>query len=119
MAPRAALRCDVRCEAPRARGALLVSTMWSSVPRRLAATWPAAAPPMRVAIVGAGPSGFYAAARVLHQFDKARGTGDDGVEVHMYERLPTPFGLVRYGVAPDHPDVRVRALPDAECRAQI
>ncbi|WFD36594.1 adrenodoxin-NADP(+) reductase [Malassezia cuniculi] len=50
--------------------------------------------------------GFYTAARVLHAFDPAHGTGENGVEVHMYEQLPAPFGLVRYGVAPDHPDVR-------------
>lgn len=65
---------------------------------------------MRLAVVGTGPSGFYAASRILHQFDKAHGTGDNGVEVHMYERLPTPFGLVRYGVAPDHPEVRVGTI---------
>jgi len=51
--------------------------------------------PLRVAIVGAGPSGFYAAAELL-----ANGTGR--VEVSMFERLPVPFGLVRHGVAPDH-----------------
>lgn len=51
--------------------------------------------PLRVAIVGAGPSGFYAAAELL-----ADGVG--GVEVSMFERLPVPFGLVRHGVAPDH-----------------
>lgn len=61
---------------------------------------------MRVAIVGSGPSGFYAAMRILQSFDAKHGTGEDGACVHMYERLPTPFGLVRYGVAPDHPEVR-------------
>ncbi|AYF75321.1 4Fe-4S dicluster domain-containing protein [Nocardia yunnanensis] len=51
--------------------------------------------PLRVAIVGAGPSGFYAAEQLL---------ADSGVpvEVSMFDRLPTPFGLVRAGVAPDH-----------------
>ncbi len=50
----------------------------------------------RVAIVGAGPSGFYAADQLL----KA------GFEVDLYDALPTPFGLVRAGVAPDHPKIK-------------
>ncbi|KAI9220181.1 hypothetical protein BC828DRAFT_406040 [Blastocladiella britannica] len=54
--------------------------------------------PPRVAIVGAGPAGFYTAHRLL----KAHAT----LEIDLYERLPAPFGLVRYGVAPDHPDVK-------------
>lgn len=56
--------------------------------------------PIKVAIVGSGPSAFYAAARLLS--NKAV----DTQQVHMYERLPTPHGLVRYGVAPDHPEVK-------------
>jgi ferredoxin--NADP+ reductase len=50
----------------------------------------------RIAIVGAGPSGFYAADQLL----KA------GFAVDLYDRLPTPFGLVRAGVAPDHPKIK-------------
>ena len=50
----------------------------------------------RVAVVGAGPSGFYASQHLL------RG----GIEVDLYEALPTPFGLVRAGVAPDHPKIK-------------
>ncbi|PWN32368.1 nucleotide-binding domain-containing protein [Meira miltonrushii] len=59
--------------------------------------------PIKVAIIGSGPSAFYSAARLL-----ANATKDGGadVHVHMYERLPTPNGLVRYGVAPDHPEVK-------------
>jgi adrenodoxin-NADP+ reductase len=54
--------------------------------------------PIRLAIVGSGPAGFYTASRVLkHQQD---------TKIDMYERLPVPFGLVRYGVAPDHPEVK-------------
>lgn len=53
---------------------------------------------LRLAIVGSGPAGFYAAARVLQKSQDAR--------VDMYEKLPVPFGLVRYGVAPDHPEVK-------------
>lgn len=54
---------------------------------------------MRVAIVGSGPAGFYAAEHLLKQ-------GDGEIEVDMIDRLPTPFGLVRGGVAPDHPKIK-------------
>jgi ferredoxin/flavodoxin---NADP+ reductase len=57
--------------------------------------------PLRVAIVGAGPSGFYAAEDLL----KTREQGPV-VDVDLYDRLPTPFGLVRGGVAPDHPKIK-------------
>jgi len=55
--------------------------------------------PLRVAIVGAGPAGYYAADQLLRQ---------DGVviEVDMFDRLPTPYGLVRLGVAPDHQKIK-------------
>jgi len=59
--------------------------------------------PFRVAIVGSGPAGFYAAHRLL-------GKSEDAL-VDMYEKLPVPFGLARYGVAPDHPEVKVRYAP--------
>ncbi len=56
------------------------------------------AAPLRVAVVGSGPAGFYAAGHLL----------DSGleVEVDLLERLPTPWGLVRLGVAPDHPKIK-------------
>jgi ferredoxin--NADP+ reductase len=54
--------------------------------------------PLRIAIVGSGPAAFYAAGRLLD----AEITG----EVDMLERLPTPWGLVRLGVAPDHPNIK-------------
>jgi ferredoxin--NADP+ reductase len=54
--------------------------------------------PLRVAIIGSGPSGFYAAEHLLKQ--------DIAVEVDMYDRLPTPYGLVRGGVAPDHQKIK-------------
>ena len=50
--------------------------------------------PIRVAIVGSGPSGFYTA--------EALGKAGADVEIDMIERLPAPHGLIRYGVAPDH-----------------
>jgi len=55
--------------------------------------------PIRVAVVGAGPAGFYAAGHLLKD-------SEGRVEVDMLERLPTPWGLVRSGVAPDHPKIK-------------
>ena len=55
--------------------------------------------PLRVAIVGAGPSGVYAAEHILKD-------GDLHAQVDLFDRLPTPFGLVRGGVAPDHPKIK-------------
>ena len=57
------------------------------------------ADPLRVAIVGSGPAGFYAAEHLLKQDEVA-------TEVDVFDRLPTPFGLVRAGVAPDHPKIK-------------
>ena len=54
--------------------------------------------PLRVAVVGAGPAGFFLIDRLLR--------GDAHVEVDLYDRLPAPYGLVRYGVAPDHEKIR-------------
>src|SRR3954462_14340696 len=56
------------------------------------------ADPLRVAVVGSGPAGFYAAAALLD--------AEPPIEVDMLERLPTPWGLVRLGVAPDHPKLK-------------
>jgi len=53
---------------------------------------------MRVAVVGSGPAGFYAAGALL--------SAEPPAEVDMIERLPTPWGLVRLGVAPDHPKLK-------------
>ena len=50
--------------------------------------------PLRVAIVGSGPSGFYTADYLLKQ--------SLNIKVDMFDKLPAPYGLVRYGVAPDH-----------------
>src|SRR6266849_3021665 len=55
--------------------------------------------PLRVAIIGAGPTGYYAAEALLRQ-DRAV------VEVDLFDRLPTPYGLVRLGVAPDHQKIK-------------
>jgi ferredoxin/flavodoxin---NADP+ reductase len=55
--------------------------------------------PLRVAIIGSGPSGFYAAEHLQAQEYLE-------VQIDMYDRLPTPFGLVRGGVAPDHQKIK-------------
>ena len=52
----------------------------------------------RVAIVGAGPAGAFAADRLLAEHGQ--------VEIDMFERLPTPWGLLRGGVAPDHQEIK-------------
>lgn len=55
--------------------------------------------PLRVAIIGAGPTGFYTAEHLFRRKNLV-------VEIDMFERLPTPYGLVRYGVAPDHQKIK-------------
>ena len=55
--------------------------------------------PVRIAIIGAGPSGFYAAGALLRQKEAH-------VAIDIFDRLPTPYGLVRYGVAPDHQKIK-------------
>ncbi|HVW42767.1 MAG TPA: FAD-dependent oxidoreductase [Amycolatopsis sp.] len=62
-------------------------------------------PDFRVAVVGSGPAGLYAADELVRQQEL-------DVEVDIFDRLPTPYGLVRYGVAPDHARIKtvVRSL---------
>ena len=55
--------------------------------------------PLRVAVIGAGPSGIYATEALIKQSEVA-------VSVDVFDRLPTPYGLVRYGVAPDHQTIK-------------
>ncbi len=57
------------------------------------------ASPLRVAVIGSGPTGFFTAQHLFKQKDVV-------VEVDLYDRLPTPFGLVRFGVAPDHMNIK-------------
>jgi adrenodoxin-NADP+ reductase len=54
--------------------------------------------PPTIAIIGSGPAGFYTAQKLLREIS--------GTVIDMYEQLPVPFGLVRFGVAPDHPEVK-------------
>ncbi|WIB25511.1 FAD-dependent oxidoreductase [Curtobacterium sp. MCSS17_015] len=72
-------------------------------------------PTLRLAIVGAGPAGIYAADILLRE---ARGFD---VSIDLFEQLPAPYGLVRYGVAPDHPRIKgiVNALRDVLDRGDI
>ena len=60
---------------------------------------PTASANLRIAIIGSGPAGFYTAIEILKNIPEST--------VDMYEKLPTPYGLVRYGVAPDHPNAKV------------
>ena len=55
---------------------------------------------MRIAVVGSGPSAFY----TVKYFLKA--CSDKTVKIDIFEKLPEPFGLIRFGVAPDHPEVK-------------
>jgi hypothetical protein len=52
-----------------------------------------------MAVIGSGPAGFYTTYKVMNLVQ-------DSI-VDMYEKLPVPYGLVRFGVAPDHPEVKV------------
>ena len=54
--------------------------------------------PLRVAIIGSGPAGVYAS-------DALMKSGRE-VSIDLYEKMPAPFGLIRYGVAPDHPRIK-------------
>ncbi len=69
--------------------------------------------PLRVAIVGAGPAGIYAADVLMKS--------DTDVSIDLYERQPAPFGLIRYGVAPDHPRIKgiVKALHQVLSKPQV
>ncbi|KAI5950290.1 ARH1 [Candida theae] len=57
--------------------------------------------PFKVAVIGTGPGGFYTAHHLLN-----KSSPDKQIHLDFFEKLPTPFGLSRYGVAPDHPEVK-------------
>ncbi|WP_183094169.1 FAD-dependent oxidoreductase [Nocardioides stalactiti] len=73
--------------------------------------------PLRVAIIGGGPAGIYAADILT----KAAAENGSAVSVDILERLPAPFGLVRYGVAPDHPRIKeiVKALQRVLAKPEV
>ncbi|KAF2257842.1 NADPH:adrenodoxin oxidoreductase mitochondrial precursor [Lojkania enalia] len=88
---------SVRCFGPSRRAPHLPRTQTSF--RRLNAySSNKSKRPLRVAIIGSGPAGFYSAYRLMTKLQDA--------VVDMYEQLPVPYGLVRFGVAPDHPEVK-------------
>ncbi|MGO1947157.1 MAG: FAD-dependent oxidoreductase [Brachybacterium alimentarium] len=60
--------------------------------------------PFRLAVIGSGPAGVYAAETLLRT-ERAK-NGDLDVAIDLFDRLPAPFGLIRYGVAPDHPRIK-------------
>ncbi|MDN5686152.1 MAG: FAD-dependent oxidoreductase [Brachybacterium sp.] len=60
--------------------------------------------PFRLAVIGSGPAGVYAAETLLRS--KQVKNGDLEVSIDLFDRMPTPFGLIRYGVAPDHPRIK-------------
>lgn len=60
--------------------------------------------PLRVAVIGAGPAGIYAA-DLLTKSEEVK-SGDVPVAIDIFDRYPAPFGLIRYGVAPDHPRIK-------------
>lgn len=64
--------------------------------------------PIHLAVIGSGPAGYYTAYRLLKKLPDAR--------IDMFESLPVPYGLVRYGVAPDHPEVKVCSPNDMSWR---
>lgn len=70
---------------------------------------PTAMNPLKIAVVGGGPSSFYVASRLLSLVPPA---STQQLRVHVYDRLWSPYGLVRYGVAPDHPEVKVAHRQD-------
>ena len=63
---------------------------------------------LRIAVIGAGPAGVYSSDIFLRQLKKTGaelGLGENA-RIDLFEKLPVPFGLVRYGVAPDHPSIK-------------
>lgn len=63
---------------------------------------------LRIAVIGAGPAGVYSSDIFLRQLKKLGeelGLGTKA-RIDLFEKLPVPFGLVRYGVAPDHPSIK-------------
>ncbi|CAG9461570.1 unnamed protein product [Pedinophyceae sp. YPF-701] len=97
------------------REAAMSSTFGGRLTQRKEATAPRGMDPVRCCIVGSGPAGFYAAAKLLRRWGSH-------ATVDIIERLPTPYGLVRSGVAPDHADTKnvtgqfSRVGSDPRCR---
>jgi len=69
----------------------------AQIPRRSFSIKADESRPLRMAVIGSGPAGFYTASGVLGQLPETK--------VDVYESLPVPFGLTRFGFAPDHPEI--------------
>jgi len=69
--------------------------------------------PLRIAIIGAGPAGIYTSDILLKS--------DIDVNIDLFEQMPAPFGLIRYGVAPDHPRIKgiIRSLHNILSRSEV
>ena len=87
-------------------GTSLVYLEWKALGRRVSGLRfnSVERPSKKICIVGSGPAGFYTAQQIL----KSLGSSYP-LQIDMLERLPAPYGLVRYGVAPDHPEVKVQS----------
>lgn len=66
--------------------------------------------PLRMAVIGSGPAGYYTAYKIMKKMPEAY--------IDMFESLPVPYGLVRFGVAPDHPEVKVIHPALQRCNGQ-
>lgn len=105
MAPSTLLPCTIRVAVSagatlRCRWASRLPTVALGAVRRFGLA-SCAAEPRRVCVVGSGPAGMYATSALLN--------ASPDVQVDVIERLCTPFGLIRFGVAPDHPEMKVMA----------
>lgn len=60
----------------------------------------------KIAIIGSGPSGLFLAKNLLKKLN-------NNISIDIYEKLNAPLGLIKYGVAPDHPEVKVVFIPPA------
>ncbi|XP_068119301.1 NADPH:adrenodoxin oxidoreductase, mitochondrial isoform X1 [Hyperolius riggenbachi] len=93
-----ALRWSRMCWLPRCVLSARIRTVPTSRCLGLQRTLTSAPHPLQICIVGSGPAGFYTAQHLLKHHSQTM--------VDIYEKLPVPFGLVRFGVAPDHPEVK-------------
>ncbi|XP_068119302.1 NADPH:adrenodoxin oxidoreductase, mitochondrial isoform X2 [Hyperolius riggenbachi] len=101
-----ALRWSRMCWLPRCVLSARIRTVPTSRCLGLQRTLTSAPHPLQICIVGSGPAGFYTAQHLLKHHSQTM--------VDIYEKLPVPFGLVRFGVAPDHPEVKSYGAEDKQ-----
>ncbi|TPX33325.1 hypothetical protein SmJEL517_g03777 [Synchytrium microbalum] len=85
-------------EAPLCRATMRICLIRSRISRQSRSSSTSTSPPFHVCVVGSGPAGFYTTQHLLKNIPN--------VQINMLEALPVPYGLIRYGVAPDHPEVK-------------